>query len=173
MQWVFYFICCVKHLLSIWLLYCSASYAQNTVSMSAAYTRTDFFHGVEYARTIHPVDVFAGIEYGIVRSVFQSRFFPKVKAGFFYAALDKEKFRLGPVVQYAYSYLRYSKVPHGAANYHEATIGLRWRYGKKWQIGQTFFAGGLWERGMNVVYQKPVTAGTWGYVIQIECVYAF
>lgn len=141
--------------------------------MSFNYTKTDFFHGVEYGRTIHSVLFFAGVEYGINRTFFQSRFFPKVKGGIYYLALKKEKFNLGPVIQYGYSYLQYNKQPKGIANYHELNGGLRWRYGKKWQVGQTLLIGGLWERGMSTIYQQPVTSGTMGFVLQIDCIYAF
>lgn len=163
----------MKKLLLIFLLCDLTVSGQNTFATSLSYSRTDFFHGVEYGRGFNSWNVLAGFEYGIVRSVFQSRFFPKVKAGIFYSALQKEKFRLGPVVQYSYAYLRYSKVPEGETHYHELNAGLRWRYGKKWQIGQTLLVGGLWEQGMNHIYKKTMVSGTWGYVIQMECIYAF
>lgn len=146
---------------------------QNTIATSFSYTKTDFFHGFEYGRTIRSFDIFTGFEYGIVRSVFQSRLFPKVKTGFSYTVINKEKFKLSPVIQYGYSYLRYSKLPKGIANYHELSTGLRWRYGNKWQIGQTLLLGGLWERGINTIYQKSMTSETLGFVVQIDCIYAF
>lgn len=160
-------------MLIISLLFHLPCMGQNTIATSLSYTKTDYFHGIEYGRSIQSFSVFAGFEYGIVRSLFQSRFFPKVKAGFSYSIIDKEKFKLGPVIQYSYSHLQYSKVPKGSVSYHELNGGVRWRYGRTWQIGQTLCIGGLWERGMNTIYQKTMTHGTLGYVVQIECVYAF
>lgn len=141
--------------------------------MSVSYTKIDFFHGVEYSRKLGAFETFAGFEYGIVRTVFQSRFFPKVKIGTNYFPLNRERFQLGPILQYGFSYLQYSKSPKGVANYHELNTGLRWRYGKKWKIGQTLLIGGLWEREHNSIYQKNKTYGTLGYVLQIDFGYAF
>lgn len=163
----------VKKLLYIFLFFHPASFGQNTVSMSVSFTKIDFFHGMEYSRKLNDFEISTGFEYGIIRTVFQSRFFPKVKAGATYYALNKEKFRIGPIVQYGYSYLRYSKIPKGIINYHELNGGLRWKYGKKWQIGQTLLVGGLWERGYNTIYQQNKTSGTFGYVLQIDFGYVF
>lgn len=141
--------------------------------MSVNFTKTDFYHGMEYGRKINAFEPYVGFEYGIIRTVFQSRFFPKIKVGTTYFALDKEKFRIGPTVQYSFAYLRYSKHPKGVANYHELNAGLRWRYGKKWQIGQTLLIGGLWENSYNTIYQQNKMYGTFGYVLQIDCAYVF
>jgi hypothetical protein len=149
------------------------SFGQNTVSTSVSFTKLDFFHGVEYSRKFDAFEVFTGFEYGIVRTAFQSRFFPKMKIGAGYFPLNRERFQLGPVFQYGFSYLQYSKTPKGITNYHELNTGLRWKYGKKWQIGQTLLLGGLWERSYNTIYQKNKTYGTWGYVLQIDFGYVF
>ena len=141
--------------------------------MTVSYTKTDFFHGLEYSRKLNAFEVFAGVEYGIVRTVFQSRFFPKIKIGASYFPLKKGRFQLGPVLQYGFSYLKYSKTPKGVANYHELNAGLRWRYGKKWQIGQTLSVGGLWERSYNTIYEQKKTYGTFGYILQIDFGYVF
>jgi hypothetical protein len=163
----------VKRFLYIVFLVQLNAFGQNTIATSVSYTKLDFFHGFEYARTIADLDVFAGFEYGMNRTYFQSRFFPKVKVGGYYRALNKEKFNLGPVFQYSYSFLRYSLQPNGMANYHDLSTGVRWRYGKKWQIGQTLLLGGLWERSYNTLFHQKRTSGTLGFVLQIDCAYAF
>jgi len=163
----------VKELIVILLFVWGKSFGQNTISTSFNYTKTDFFHGIEYGRDVYTCSFFAGFEYGVNRTVFQSRFFPKAKGGVYYRALNKEKFNLGPVIQYSYAYLRYSKIPDGTVSYHELNGGLRWRYGQHWQIGQTLLIGGLWERGRSTIYQQPVTSGTLGFTLQIDCIYAF
>lgn len=129
--------------------------------------------GITYGRQINSFDIQTGIELGIVRTFFQSNFFPKFKVGSAYYILNKDRFRLGPLIQYSFSYLRYSNLPKGNVLYHELSTGLRWKYGKKWQIGQTLLIGGLWENSYNTIYQKRKFYGTLGYTLQIDCTYAF
>lgn len=149
------------------------SFGQNTVSMSISFSKIDFFHGVEYSKKLNAFEVFSGFEYGIVRTIFQSRFFPKIKIGAGYFPLNRKSFQIGPVLQYDFSYLQYSKVPKAVVNYHELSIGLRWRYGKKWKIGQTMLVGGLWESGYSSIYNKNRIYGTLGYIFQIDFGYVF
>lgn len=163
----------VKKYCYIFLFFHLISFGQNTVSISVSYTKIDFFQGIEYNRKFDAFEVFTGFEYGIVRTIFQSRFFPKIKVGAGYFPLNRERFQLGPVFQYSFSHLKYSKAPKGAANYHELNGGLRWKYGKIWKIGQTLLIGGLWEQSYNIIYQKNKTYGTWGYVFQIDFSYVF
>lgn len=148
-------------------------FSQNKISMSVNATKIDFFHGVEYGRIFRSFEIYGGFEYGIVKTIFQSRFFPKVKVGASYFAVNKQRFQLGPVIQYGFSHLKFSEQPKATVNYHELNGGLRWRYGKKWQVGQTLLVGGLWGREFNTLYQKKMTSGTFGYALQIDCVYAF
>lgn len=147
-------------------------HAQNSIGMSVNVSKLDYFHGIEYGRKFNSLEVIAGFEYGIIKTLFQSRFYPKIKVGAVYHALAIKKFSLGPIIQYGFSFLRYSKVPNGTVNYHELNTGLRWSYGEKWKIGQTLLLGGLWENGYNSIYHKRKTAGTIGFVAQIDVRYA-
>lgn len=149
------------------------AFGQHKMSMSVGATKMDYVHGVEYARMVQSFEFLGGVEYGIVKTIFQSRFFPKIKVGTSYYAVNKPRFQLGPIVQYGFSTLKFSVQPKATVNYHELNTGLRWRYGKKWQVGQTLAIGGLWAREFNTLYQQKMTSKTFGYLIQIDCVYAF
>ncbi|MCO5259355.1 MAG: hypothetical protein M9916_04355 [Crocinitomicaceae bacterium] len=149
------------------------NFGQNTVSTSFSFTKTDFFHGVEYGRSFHSVDVLVGVEYGIIRTYFQSRFFPKVKILSFYNVVNKPKFKTGVGIGYDYSLYRFGTTSKDITQFHALNGGVRWSYGKKWRIGQTLLIGGLWERNYHVMDKKYRSYGTLGYVLQIDFTYAF
>lgn len=144
------------------------------MALSVNATKIDFFQGVHYDHQITSfVTLQTGFEYGIVRSLFRSRFFPKVSLGVTYFPLQVKHFRLGPFVQYAYSAYKFASIKNAKVNYNELNIGARWTYGKKWQIGQTLLLGGLWEQNFSTLSNRWTTSGTLGYVVQVECRYAF
>lgn len=163
----------MKKLLVIFLLVSNGVCSQYYLSTSINYTKTDFFHGIEVGKTLNRCQFFTGFEYGIVRTIFQGRFFPKAKLGFAYLAVNRPKITLSPILQYDFSSLKYSKTQHGTTNYHQLTTGFRWQYGSKWKIGQTCLIGALWERYFNSIFNEKQTAKTLGFVAQIDVIYVF
>lgn len=146
---------------------------QSEIGLNVNYSRLDAFHGVEYTHTFNRYSIHVGIDVGVNRTYLQKRFFPRMKAGIGYSVIAKEKFKLQPILQYTYAILQFNKLPKAFAHYHETLTGLRWRYGKKWQIGQTLLIGAIWERSYNTLFKKSTTASALGYTAQIDFIYAF
>lgn len=146
---------------------------QSEIGLNVNYSRLDAFHGVEYTHAFKRYSIHAGLDVGVNRTYLQKRFFPRIITGFSYAAVQKEKFKLQPIIQYSYAPLLFNKENRTFAHYHELSTGIRWRYGKKWKIGQTLLVGALWERGYNTIYQRSKTSTTLGYTAQIDFSYAF
>lgn len=146
---------------------------QSEIGLNVNYSRLDAFHGVEYTHTFNRYSIHVGIDVGVNRTYLQKRFFPKLKTGFSYAAVYKEKFKLQPIIQYSYAPLLFDRENWTFAHYHELSTGIRWRYGKKWKIGQTLLIGTLWDRSYNTLYLNSKTATTLAYTAQIDFSYAF
>lgn len=146
---------------------------QSELGLTVNYNRLDFFHGIEYTYSQKRFSFSAGFEVGVNRTYLQRQFFPRLKAGIGYSVIAKEKFKLQPMLQYTYAVLQFNRLPKTFAHYHETLTGLRWRYGKKWQIGQTLLIGAIWERSYNTLFKKSTTASALGYTAQIDFIYAF
>lgn len=162
-------ICCCLFIFSLSF----ASWGQQRISTSLSLTKVDFFHGFEYGQQHQAFEWNAGFEYGINRSIFQKRFFPKLKTNGFYNFIHKPKFNLGVGTQYAYSLYRFGATTKDIVQFHELMGGLRWNVGNQWRFGQTLMVGGLWENDFHTLVNKRQTYGTFGYLIQIDVSYAF
>ena len=161
-------------ILILFIFFYNTSISQNRISTSISYSKLDIFHGFEFEKSINDkFNLHAGFEYGIVKSLFQSRFYPKVKVGGSYYLIDRKKIDLLAITQYSFSSFKFYRLTNDFVQYHEANLGVRWRYGNKWKIGQTVFIGGLWERSRNTLFNSKQSNIMLGYTFQIDCTYAF
>lgn len=141
-----------------------------TVSTSLSITRFDFFHAFEYEFQPSKFAFSAGLGYGINRTIFQKRFYPRMTLGSTYYWLNKERFQIGPHINYAFSFIRLT--PASKLNeWNELNAGLQWSYGNKWKIGQTIVLGYVSESHYSTIENKRVHARTLNYFISLALKY--
>lgn len=149
------------------------SQLQHQVSTAFSINRLDFWHEFLYGIGKNKWQTQVGTGYGINRTWFQGRLFPKLSVGGTYFWLDREKFELGPHVQYNFCHLKYSKSDRAAVNWHDGVVGVRWNYGQRWKIGQTIGIGYFVERYYSTIYDRKMSAGNWMYYANLSVSYAF
>lgn len=149
----------------------SKSYSQSkTLSTSIAITRFDFFHSFEFEFQPSKFALNVGLGYGVNRSIFQQRFYPRINFGSTYYWLNREKFRIGPSLIYALSFIQLNSSSK-IIFWNEANAGLTWSYGNKWKVGQTILVGYVAESHYSTIEKKRTHAGTLSYLASIKLIY--
>lgn len=146
---------------------------ENLISTGVELNRLDYFHSFNYARRLDKFELGAGFAYGINRTIFQQRFFPRFQIQGAYTILQKNKFQLQPTLSLGFSVLKINKQSDKFTNWTEALGGLSWFYGDKWAIGQTFQLGYLVENYYNSISQKRTFVCVWTYSVAVKVRYAF
>ena len=146
---------------------------QHRISTSLGMNRLDFWHEAGYAHLWNRWEVQAGVGYGVNRTLFQGRSYPRVTLGGTFYALHKPRFSLGPTLIYGYSTLKYSKADNARVSWHDCTAGIKWSFGQRWRIGQVVSAGYIGERYFSTVYDRKMTAGNWVYYTTIFVSYGW
>jgi len=159
-------------ILSLFLVFSLRLIAQEHRLLTAvSATRFDYFHSFDYSQYLNKCEVSMGIGYGINRSVFQQRLFPKVQLQATYNFIEQPKFQLGPSVYGAFSWLKINKMSNYFTNWSEFYGGLSWTYGGQWKIGQTIVAGYVSERFFNTIAERKTSVGNWGFSVSLKLVY--
>lgn len=143
------------------------SQINHAVSTSVSITKFDFFHDFQFDIIHKQTSSYIAFGYGINRSLFQQRFFPKLSVGTNYFLLDKPKFQLGLRVNYSLSYLNFSKSPNGHRFWNEFYGGLTYYVGQKWKFGQSFLVGYFAQTQKNTLLNRTETHGSFGYNFSI------
>lgn len=162
------------------LHFCFLVYSQDSIhpkkmvhgiETNVSITRFDIFHSFAYRAKMKRFQCSGGFGYGINRSVFQQRFFPKVSIQGSYSILEKPKFVLGPSIYYSFSWLKINANTNHFSNWNEFFGGIQWQYGKKWKIGQTISAGYFSESYFNKLKQQRSKVGNWGYCMTLSLIH--
>lgn len=146
---------------------------KNFITSRLTANRIDYFHEFGYTRSVNNWEVGGGIGYGINRTVFQQRFFPRFNIQGAYAVLKKNKFQLQPTFALGFSVLKINKLSDKFTNWTETLGGFSWFYGDKWAIGQTLQLGYLFENYFNSIQGKREFVSVWSYYIAINVRYEF
>lgn len=150
----------------------SVSLAQEyRVSSSVGVTRFDFFHSVDFTLQQQKWELSTGFAYGINRTYFQQRFFPKVQFQTEYNFIHRPKFELGPCIYTSFSWLKVNKSSKHFTNWGEFFGGISWSYGGKWKVGQTITAGYFTESYFSTLIQKRDRVGSWGYFVNLQLIH--
>lgn len=144
----------------------------HSISTSVGITRFDIFHSVGYLYDTNRCSYSAGFAYGINRTVFQQKLFPRFTVGFHYSALKKSRFELGPVISYSFSFLKYTSSSKSTI-WNELNTGFSWSFGKRWKVGQSFLVGYVGQSHYSTIQQKRTIGSTWGYYTDLKLSYAF
>lgn len=136
---------------------------KNSFSFQIGMTRLDFFTGFRYARIYEKLIPFCTAEIGINRTIFQSRFFPKVGVGSTYFFLNKNKIKLGPQLSYAHSILKINASSSHCTNWNEVYFGTRLEVGVKMRFSLEVNGGLLNERFYNQINEKKEGVNSLGF----------
>lgn len=157
----------------IFILIHFGSFSQtHSISTSVGITRFDIFHSIAYSLDTNRCSFSAGLAYGINRTVFQQKIFPRVSAGFHYSALKKNRFELGPEISYSFSFLKYTSSSKPTM-WNELNTGLFWSFGNRVKVGQSVLVGYVGQSHFSTIQQKRTTGSTWGYYVDLKLSYAF
>lgn len=152
---------------------CFGQEAAQSVNYRLNVTRFDFFTGLEYTKRIQSFQPFAALEFGINRSIFQQRFFPKMAVGLSYDLVRNEQWMLGPSLQTSYSLLKVNRSTNHFHQWNELMIGLRLETGKKWKYICLAEYGLVVETYFDQVTKKNERIGSYGYVLSMGFGYAW
>lgn len=145
----------------------------NKIDLQVGITRMDFFGGIQYARKMRSFQAFSAFEIGINRSIFQSRFYPKISLGSAYFLIDKRKFCLGPQLSYAYSLLKVNKNTTHVHHWNEVYAGLRLEVGARFKFISVVSGGWMNERYFNQIEQRYAGVNSLGYNVKLGLCYAW
>lgn len=138
------------------------------ISTSFGVTRFDIFHSVGFSRNFKRFQPEIAFSYGINRTIFQQRLFPKMSISTTYNFVQKEKIEVGPIVYYAFSVLKLNASSSKRNYWNEFYGGIEWNYGDKWKIGQQLTAGYFVENYFNTIHSKRLNVSNWGYYFNIK-----
>jgi len=167
-------------LMSYFLLFSFLIFPQDTlqkekmthrIETNISITRFDIFHSFEYSAKVNHFQASVGLGYGVTRTFFQQRFFPKINVLGVYNLINNPKFSFGPSVYYSFSWLKINQTSKHFNNWNELFGGLHWEYGNKWRIGQTISAGYFSESYFNQFLNKRAKASNWGYFVNFSLIH--
>lgn len=157
----------------LFLLVNQSIFAQNQfISTSISFNRMDYFHSLNLSKKIQKWEIGAGAGYGINRTIFQQRFFPRLQINTGYCVLQKKKWSIEPTVSICFSWLKVNKSSKYFTNWTETLGGFTWFYGEKWAIGQTLQLGYQFENYHNSITNQRQFVGVWAYSFDLKLRYA-
>ena len=87
-------------------IYFAQNATVNRIGLQGGMNRMDFQIGARYTYDKHSVKPFAILEFGINRTIFQKRFFPRLSVGADYSVIKSSMIQFGPQLSYSYSILK-------------------------------------------------------------------
>ena len=144
---------------------------KHALEMQVGFTRFEKYHSLSYLMNYKRWEVRAGLGYGIVKTLFQNRFFPQGIIGVSYDCLRDPRFNLGPTLFYSLSGYTYNRAAQAKVMYHDLFLGAQFFYGLKWSVGTRMAVGSSVEHLLDL----PEGGRTWSpnYYGEIAVRYAF
>jgi len=133
----------------------------------------DFQAGLGYARNWNRIQGFSLIEFGINRSFFQNRLFPRVTFGSAYKLVTKKNFYFGPMLSYSHSILKVNKQSNHLHSWNELYVGTRMEYGIRWRFVFAMAAGWQNERYFDTYLNRKTGANALGFNVNLGLAYAW
>jgi hypothetical protein len=145
----------------------------NSIGIQLGIARLDFFTGFRYARSFDKLVPFCTAEMGINRTIFQSRFFPKLGIGTSYFLLNKPKLKIGTQLSYGHSVLKVNSASNHFHNWNELYLGGRLEIGSKIRLTIEANSGLLNERYYNQFSKKKEGLNSLGFNGNIGLLYVW
>ncbi len=167
----------VRYFILLFVIVPFTHFAQDStlqrVGFQAGINRMDFQIGFNYKYDHYSVKPFASIEFGVNRTIFQNRYFPRFTGGIEYCLLKRIKLQFGSQVSYSYSLLRVNKLSSHLNQYNEIYGGLYVCLGGKIQFKGVLLTGWQNERYFSTYLDKINGANTLGFSANLGVSYAF
>lgn len=144
-----------------------------SISLSTAINRMDLYSGVRLGKQTHRIETGFSLESGINRTIFQTRFFPRITFDGSYFFLQRETVQLGPVLSYSYSLLQINKESGSFHHWNECYGGYSLSIGKTLRFRHTLTAGWMNERFRSQISQEKEGVSTLGFYSSIGLSYAW
>lgn len=135
----------------------------SSVSVRSGWSPYDIFIGLEYQKQIHQQLFFSALELGARRSFYQSEMYPRISLGWNYFLLKRDKFQLGPGIQYMYSNLRVGSEKESLHQWHEFELNLRFQTNKRVKFYAFPYVGWSSEYYRDVITDTKENHGTIAY----------
>lgn len=135
--------------------------------------RMDFQFGANYTYNKYAIKPFVVAEFGINRTIFQNRLFPRITLGADYSLLKDSGIRLGPELSYSCSFLKVNKSSNHSNQYNELYGGLFFCFGRTIQFKTALLTGWQNERFYSSYSGEKEGANTLGFSINFGMNYAF
>lgn len=158
--------------LLLFLPYFGYNQSSYNLKFTTSFTKMDFFTGCAIQKQFNRIQPYAQFQFGINRSIFQQRFYPRLTFGCESALSDFEKFNFGPDVSVSFSLLQFNKQAHSYQKVLELYAGYSLNYGKKLKLGQSTKGGLLNEFIPGPKDLNSLRVSTFGYEISIFLTYA-
>ena len=150
----------------------SKTQVQHFVDLNFGVNTFDFFAGIDYSRSYGRSLPSAGIAFGVNRTFFQGRIYPRISMGNTFHLVDREKFKLGPNVRYSYSILEVNRAESRWHQWHEVMGGVHLRYGSRLMFVFELEGGWMAERFYDQVMEDRRTHHSIAYWTSIGLSYA-
>lgn len=153
------------------ILSCKAQ-AQHFLDLNFGVNKFDFFTGLDYSRSYGRSLPNVGLTFGVNRTFFQGRIYPRISIGNTFHFVDREKFKLGPNVRYSYSFLQVNRAESRWHQWHEVMTGVHLRYGSKLMFVFELEGGWMAERFYDQIKESKRTHHLIAYWSSIGLSYA-
>lgn len=146
---------------------------KNQLGYSFGMTKQDFFTGISYNRTVSKFEPFTSLEFGVNRTFFQSRIFPRLSIGTVYSLFERNRFSFGPSFSYSFSFLKVNLQSDHFHKWNELYAGYKLTYGRKFKFTQMIACGLMNERFFNQLTLETDGVMSFGFYINLGISYAF
>ncbi len=154
-------------------IYFAQNSTVNRVGFQVGMNRMDFQFGTNYTYNKYALKPFAAVEFGINRTFFQNRFFPRISVGADYTLLKGASLQFGPQLSYSCSFLKVNKSSNHSHQFNELYGGLFFSFGNKIQFKTALLTGWQNERYYSTYTGKKEGTNTLGFSINFGMNYAF
>lgn len=151
----------------------STNDSKKQVGLAFGMSRLDFFSGCYFSKEFRNVQPFTSAEFGVNRSIFQKRIFPRLSVGVKYFAVDKEKFHFGPYISHSYSFLKINANSSHFHHWNELYVGTRTEVGDKWRFTNSIATGWMNERFYSQTTKKITGVNSLGFFANIGLSYVW
>jgi hypothetical protein len=147
--------------------------SKKQVGLAFGMSRLDFFTGCYFSKEFRIVQPFASVEFGVNRSIFQKRIFPRLSVGVNYFVVSSEKFHFGPYISHSYSLLKINANSTHFHHWNELYFGTRTEVGDKWRFTNSIATGWMNERFYSQTIKSVTNVNSLGFFANIGLSYVW
>ena len=146
---------------------------RSLISLQFGMNYLDFQTGLAYTHSWDRIQGLSGLEFGINRTIFQSRPFPRITIGGAYKLVTRKYFFIGPMLTFSHSILKINKQSNYLTSWNELYLGARMELGSKWRFVYTMAAGWQNERYFNTYLNRKSGVNSVGFNVNLGLAYAW